>query len=473
MWGSLSGMLIRFSVENFKSFHAKQDFSMEADEAVVDLPGNTVVTPAGTLVKTAAVYGHNASGKTNLVAALQTLAGLLERPHPREGFVTRLGRLDPFALGADGEPRPCRFEIELLIAGRVFRYLLAADANRVVEEALEATAAGDDERPGPWEHVFHRQRGDLTFFGNREFGSREKQDLLEETLNEERPLLAYAVEMKTAVAALLQDWFVDALDIHRLRGARPERYGMSGLHRRVARRLEADAEFKHRFLRVFADADLGVVDAEKRELTADDLNPGLLERLQASADRVGDDLEGRVAHHLRVMQRHEIRLTHRAAGERGVTLPWASESAGTRRFVELLAMLLLHDSGPPRTFVVDELEASLSPDLLDRLIRLFHDPEVNRSASQLIFTTHDRSLMDAKRLLRRDQVWVTQKHDDGHSELYSLADFKEGEPTPGLIPSRRFGSGAYGGVAEFGASLHAPLPAGEPQRLPGVQRGEE
>ena len=68
-------MLIRFSVENFKSFHGKQTFSMEADEGVTDLPGNTVVTPAGTLVKTAAVYGHNASGKTNLIAAMEGAAG--------------------------------------------------------------------------------------------------------------------------------------------------------------------------------------------------------------------------------------------------------------------------------------------------------------------------------------------------------------------------------------------------------------
>ena len=448
-------MLIRFSVANFKSFRGKQTFSMEADADIAELPGNTVLTPAGTLVKTAAVYGHNASGKTNLIAGLEALAGLLERPDTRSGFISRLGQLDPHRLAAGAEDPVCRFEVELLLDGRSFRYLLVADSGRVLEESLDATSQEAAAGGTSWKPVFHRKRGSLDFFDSEEFGSREKQNLLEETLNEQRPLLAFAVEMNTAIAAKLQRWFTETLDIHRLPTSRFVEKTTGSIHRELMSRLDEDAEFKERFLSFFAAADLGVTDANPREV--DEEPDGLVASFLRQMAKSEHEMSRRAAQERldHPEPQRELRLSHRCENGGEIELPWESESAGTRRFVDLLAMLLLQADGPPRTLVIDELDASLSPDLLERIVRLFHDPTVNRSASQLIFATHDRSLLDADELLRRDQVWVTQKRESGDTELYRLSDFDDGPWADGVVPSRRFATGRYGGVAEFGFALDA------------------
>ena len=123
-----------------------------------------------------------------------------------------------------------------------------------------------------------------------------------------------------------------------------------------------------------------------------------------------------------------------------------------------MSLLLRETVTFPHTVVVDELEQSLSPDLLERIVRLFHDPEVNRSGSQLIFTTHERSLLDAPNLFRHDQVWFVEKKPGGDSELYSLADFEEGTLDPGVLLSKRYAAGPYGAVGRFGPAMEAATP---------------
>lgn len=457
-------MLIRFSVENFKSFHGKQTFSMEADEGVTDLPGNTVETPAGPLLKTASVYGHNASGKTNLIAAMEALArvvlnsGKQELPDEVEGMI-------PFAL--ENASEICDFEIELILKGRPARYRLAASAEEIFQEWLFVYEALEGEEPS-WQQRFHRQSEGESMYSGRFVKSSEQLGLLAGTGNGRRSVIGHAAAIGVPDAVDLLTWFRKSLDVQRLLpgGGRRDPYHLIALVEKLR-----DSEAVRRVFRdLVKAADIGAVDFALAE--APDV-PTESER------RAQEDLAKAVGVSVKeVMQmainnpRHGsgLRLLH---GVDAVMFDWGAESTGTRRFIELLAMLLPYGEGEPATLVVDELDSSLSPDLLDRLIRLFHDPEVNRSASQLIFTTHDRSLMDAKRLLRRDQVWITQKGDDGATELYSLADFDEGEAPERSIPSRRFATGRYGGVAEFGRSLETLLPAEKPQKLPEVKRGEE
>jgi len=122
------------------------------------------------------------------------------------------------------------------------------------------------------------------------------------------------------------------------------------------------------------------------------------------------------------------------------------------------------ERGLPGTLVIDEFDSSLSPELSQRLVRLAHDQEVNPSGTQIIFTTHDRSLLNEPNLLRRDQVWITDKGDDGGTQLYSLADFGS-EVRPNRPLGKQFAAGRFGGVAEFGPTLEAiPVPRA-PQEL--------
>lgn len=471
-------MLIRFSVENFKSFHGKQTFSMEADEGVTNLPGNTVETPAGLLVKTAAVYGHNASGKTNLIAAMEALRALVVNSQKDE-LTESLPKMLPFALHPESRSGVCKFEIEVLVAGEHLQYTLEASSGEITSETMRARGEGPHpDRLPCWLPVFARGNGALTLFvATDEFDETDRRFLHSRAVNERRCFIGFAASFDATRCRRLVKWF-QQWDISR-------RFdGMSAVemmkqHDAVADRWASSSAFRSTLRSLLADADLGVSgllvtepDAELRETR--EIGQALADGTRSLAQADSEPSIESLMRLMRFRADERIRLVHRSVDDdEGTPLPWTVESSGTRRFFSLLSSFLMVQDGDARTFVIDEIESSLSSDLVDRLIRLFHDPEVNRSASQLIFTTHDRSLMDAKRLLRRDQVWITQKGDDGATELYSLADFDEGEAPERSIPSRRFATGRYGGVAEFGRSLEALLPAEKPQKLPEVKRGEE
>jgi AAA15 family ATPase/GTPase len=127
-------------------------------------------------------------------------------------------------------------------------------------------------------------------------------------------------------------------------------------------------------------------------------------------------------------KRVTVRLRH-AASKRPVSLDWRQESFGTRSWFALLGPLLLAlDEGA--VLLVDELDASLHPRFAAEIIRLLQDPEANPKAAQLVFTSHDATVLSTPsggRLLQPEQVWLTEKDEDGASDLYSLTAAGPGE----------------------------------------------
>jgi AAA15 family ATPase/GTPase len=129
------------------------------------------------------------------------------------------------------------------------------------------------------------------------------------------------------------------------------------------------------------------------------------------------------------------------------------ESSGTLRLLELAARAIpvLNDGG---LFLVDEIDASLHPLLTASLVSLFQSPRASRRGAQLVFTTHDATLLgsiDGDDVLRRDQVWFTSKHEDGSSELFPLAEFKPRRQ--GENRQKRYLNGSYGAVPELSMRL--------------------
>jgi uncharacterized protein len=124
-----------------------------------------------------------------------------------------------------------------------------------------------------------------------------------------------------------------------------------------------------------------------------------------------------------------------------VRFPVKEESYGTQRFFALSCPLLeALENG--RTLFVDELDASLHPLLLRHLIELFHNPQTNPKGAQLIFNTHDTTLLDGS-LFRRDQIWFMEKDREGCSHLYSLLDFS---PRQGEALAKGYLIGRYGAI---------------------------
>jgi AAA15 family ATPase/GTPase len=136
-----------------------------------------------------------------------------------------------------------------------------------------------------------------------------------------------------------------------------------------------------------------------------------------------------------------IKLIHRNKEGDEVSLPWSSESAGTRRLFTL-AGPLLHILEKGQVVCIDELDTSMHPKVVTELLRLVFNPETNPGGAQVIFTTHNPLLLDPT-LLRRDQVWFTEKDDDGASHLYPLTDY---QPRKDESWARGYMAGRYGGI---------------------------
>jgi AAA15 family ATPase/GTPase len=119
---------------------------------------------------------------------------------------------------------------------------------------------------------------------------------------------------------------------------------------------------------------------------------------------------------------HKIMMMHQGADEKVYPLDFAEESSGTRAYFEMLGPLLdgLRDASG---VLIDELESSLHPNLSSQIIRIFSEPSLNPKGAQLLFTSHDTNLLDLG-LLRRDQIWFTEKGHDGATNLARLSDFR-------------------------------------------------
>jgi hypothetical protein len=149
-------------------------------------------------------------------------------------------------------------------------------------------------------------------------------------------------------------------------------------------------------------------------------------------------------------------LAHRCADGMELPLPWESESAGTRRLFGLVGPWL-DIMAKGYTVCVDELETSMHPLMTRELLRLFFSNQENPHGAQILFTTHNPILLDST-LLRRDQIWFTDKTDDGEAHLYPLTDYS---PRKGESLVRGYLSGRYGAVPFVPAGLLGTFKARE------------
>lgn len=355
------------------------------------------------LLPLAAIYGPNASGKTNIVAALSWLRAAVRNSLR---FWDDEIPIEPFAF-ADGRGRPSEFTIESVISGVRFEYVVELDRQAVRYEGLfhypEKKRRRIFEREGT---EFKLQRGLGNLSGTRDL-------LTARTLG-----LSIARRFDEP---LVSDFARDLLAAQtigprlRLLGRRPgfAFHGFGGF-------------LTHRWFEAPSDHDqltLTGMDDPARLTPADRTRALALLRMADLGidDVVFDEQEvvyaaGPDSTQTRMQRR--MRLLHRTGDER-VPLDFDAESEGTRTWYQLIGpVLTVLKAGSLLLF--DELDASLHPTLSVQLIRLFHDPVTNPLGAQLIFTSHDTSLLN---YLNRDEVWLTEKTEEGATRLGALAEF--------------------------------------------------
>ena len=402
--------MLRFQVSNHRSILDPVELSMisvDGDRAATrgfERLSERVLTVAG-------IYGPNASGKTNVLDAIAWLSNAVARS--LRGWEEEVPR-DPHRFG-DAPTEPSTFDLDLVVDGVRYSYSLEVDDSSVEYECLLSYPERKRRT------LFERHGTEIEF--RRGFGAiRGIRDLLTPTT------LTLSAASRLGVGPVR--------DVSRA----ISRIGVLGLGRR-SRLMHPIPRFGPpgstiRLLLEQQDRDQQqLFDEDEQQLPALDLlrwaDPGIDDvRVERAMDRVGERLR------LNFVRQFE---------DEPAVLGLEDESAGTQTWFYLVGPVL----GVLRRghiLLCDEIDASLHPRLSARLIELFQDPTTNPLGAQLIFTTHDTTLLNS---LNRDEVWLTEKANDGTTSLGALAEFSGERVRRSLNLERAYLQGRFGAVPEI------------------------
>lgn len=394
-------VLIRFRVENHRSIRDEQELSLVASpfsehaESVVHADRYDFG-----LLRTAAIYGANASGKSTLLDALGFMKAAVLGSHRSwepGGGVPRI----PFAFDPAAAESPSMFAVDLLLEGIRYEYGFVVDSSHVLEEWLYAYPKGRRQewftRDAARDHEFVFSR--LLQGENRLISSLTRPNSL---------FLSAAAQNNHPMLSSIYGWFLSQLGIVDEK-TRP-------LVELAVLQMCIDDSVRLSVQELLASADLGISGVEIIE-----------EDLADFASRLSLPPEYVVLHGLRFPRSLRaaagVQLRHRAtSASDGITLPFDEESQGTKAMFSLAGLIVtnLQYGG---LLLVDELDRSLHPHLALKIVAMFNDPATNPGNAQLVFNTHDTNLLDTD-ILRRDQIWFTEKGGDGATRLFPLTDFR-------------------------------------------------
>lgn len=418
-------MLIEFTVENFHSFKESNTLNMVA-AAIKEYPDHTFShrpTRASrsrpvSLLKSAAIYGANAGGKSNLIKAIDHMRRMVMHSS-KESQAGEPFPHFPFLLNPRTSAEPSTMEAVFVQDGIRYRYGFSADRERVHLEWLFAAPRGREAR------LFIR-RGDEFEFGK----GMTRVSGLEEKTRENALFISVAAQFNQPEARKILQWF-SSLQVVTDDTQNIFRRSMDILDEALQRKRLVE------FIRL-ADHSISELEIDEAEYPLSDLPEAIREVVSKDLEKSGKKgdiirLKKPVSHH------HSYDDEGARIGLEKFEL--AMESKGTKRIFDLAGLIFFAlDNGTP--LIIDELECSLHPKLTRLIIKLFHSEQTNPKNAQLIFATHDQTIFSPK-FFRRDQLWMVSKNDVGSSELYSLSDFRV---RPDSSYDKDYMQGRYGAV---------------------------
>jgi hypothetical protein len=410
-------MLLRFQVSNHRSISEPVELSMIAvDEdrpatRRFDLLSEPVLTTAG-------IYGPNASGKSNVLEALAWLSVAVGRSlRAWEEFIPR----EPFKFG-DWPEKPSVYAVDLVVEGVRYSYQVELDELEVLSESLYSYPKRQPRQ------VFEREGTEIHF--RRGLGS-----------------LAGTRELLTPTTlALSAAMRFDEPEVRLFGRHLRDITALGFAFRRTWQGLGISASsFSMNTRRIFEQPIARDSKTGKSDFGPPDHRASALALLRF-ADLGIDDVQVLKDEETEPTDksRRQLQLVHRIDGQE-VPFDLDEESAGTRTWFRLIgpALSALRTGG---IMLFDEIDASLHPKLSARLLELFHDPETNPLGAQLIFTTHDTSLLNH---LNRDEVWLTEKGRNGATTLTALAEYGGDKVRRSLNLEKAYLQGRFGAVPEL------------------------
>lgn len=426
-------MLLSFRFANHRSFRDEQQLNLLPVYGADGAPDGQGAAEA---VPVVGIFGANASGKSNVISALDYLSdmvGLSDREsEPGVG-----PRRQPFLLDPEVAAEPSSYAVDVMVDGVRHTYGFSLDDGQVLEEWLYSYPRHRKRT------VFERTRG--KFDWGEESGRSSIKRLADITAPTALFLSVSArFESRQPAESRRDETSASLHGTFSLLWQKISQVGPStGISPISYSRLPSSPERRAALIDLLRLADIGLQDVFTKS-AEDEVAEFLTQGEEVPT------LEGRRGS----LRRRENRVHFLHKGSvGGVTLNVRDESSGTLRLLQLASRAIsVLDSGG--IFLVDEIDASLHPLLTASLVRLFQSPAVNKNGAQLAFTSHDATLLgsiDGEDVLRRDQVWFTSKGDDGASELFPLAEFKPRRQ--GENRQKRYLNGSYGAIPELSMRL--------------------
>jgi len=430
-------MIIEFTVENYKSFLESTTVKFAAG-TTSRLSGNLLRHHNGErFVKSMAFYGPNASGKTTFLDGLFALWEFVNFSSVDQKPTSRIPRFEPFALDQSSSKRPSRIAVTIELESERYTLDVSATAKRVWSETLTVQhTTRQPSRKTPSRSLIERNwdphKKQYCTILSEELGSELTRNAAIEQTTPNRLMLGKLASMNSSVAHRIIEWFDEDLefyDMHR------NPYSQDHMLAETARLLRENGAFAATVTRFMKDADTGI--QELCVIDEKDVKP-----VYSELEKKFEFMEGSTP---------GLSFRHVTADGSEVFFRQHRESSGTLRFAALLAAIL--HPGPRRRLVcIDELSASMHPDLVRRLIRIVHSSRYNRLGNQLLFTTHDTHLMDPGELLRRDQITICDKDQFGRSTTNRLDEFQDAARSDANL-QKQYLQGRFGGIPQFGPTL--------------------
>ncbi|WP_119342636.1 AAA family ATPase [Facilibium subflavum] len=415
-------MLVEFSVKNFKSIKEEIKFSLVADNGKELYKENVMEASASEggkripLIKSAALYGPNAGGKTNIIKALAAMRQIVMTS--AQEF--RKLPIVPFKLSKSTLNLPTEFEVIIIFEGVRYQYGFSATLEKVYDEWLFAFPKG---RVQTWfERTWNDKSGKYDYyFGDKLTGDK---DVWRRATRDNALFLSTAIQLNSEKLKPVFDWFSNKLHIAGVNTHNSWGYDFTlGLCKKD--------RSKEEILNFLKAADFSITDVKVQE------------------EDMVKSFSTAVPEHVRAFLEQELPNTHSRIltfhpSDKGdmVELDYKDESHGTQKMFRF--------SGPwldslqkGHVLVVDELNNNLHPVLVQFLVQLFHNEKMNQNHAQLVFSTHETSILNQD-IFRRDQIWFCEQRDKQGTSLYPLTDFSPRKGVDNL--ERAYLSGRYGAL---------------------------
>lgn len=394
-------MLLRFSAGNHRSIREPVELSLVAsalednESGLIDCPH----TPRGKALPTAVIYGANASGKSNVVSALNMMCNIVLTSHSRgnpSGGVPHT----PFALDPAFAKAPSSFEADFIIEGVRYHYGFTASDEVFLSEWLYAFPNGRMQK------LFEREEQNFTF--GRSLKGRNK---IIETLTRKNSLfVSAAAQNNHEELSAISNFFASIQFDNNI-----------SVHGQIAARQLADGKLDGRVIDFLDKIGTGIIDYRSIEKDT----PEELKKINRALRAAMKDIlkEGETFTLSDSEDKFNfIQLAHRSVSGENIFFDIHQESEGTKRLLMLLGPVFRAlDEGT--LIVIDELNASLHTQVCEAVLAIFASKEVNPKGAQLIATTHDTNLLKSPSL-RRDQVWFVEKDTQGATRIYPLSDYR-------------------------------------------------